>query len=125
MARILVVDDEAHFRSLLCGTLSRMGHACVEAPTGPAALAACQPGEIDVVIADVPWLHRGGLEAIREMKEKNPQAGIIAMSDADPWSVETYLSAAQSLGAATLLAKPFSRDDIAAALNVVLQRGRA
>jgi PAS domain S-box-containing protein len=53
-AKVLVIDDEPTIRMLISESLSEQGHACLEAPDGPQALAILQSGAaIDLLITDV------------------------------------------------------------------------
>ena len=49
---ILVVDDEAIWRNLLCRLLTPAGYRVITAPSGACGLQAARAGEADCVILD-------------------------------------------------------------------------
>ena len=68
MARILIVDDDAHIVRVLSMWLGRHGYDVVTAGNGEAALAALDREEVDMIITDMnmPFLDGVGLaKAVR------------------------------------------------------------
>src|SRR3972149_6128285 len=68
MAKILIVDDDAHIVCVLSMWLSRHGYEVVTARNGEAALATLDREEIDMIISDMnmPFLDGVGLaKAVR------------------------------------------------------------
>lgn len=61
-----------------------------------------------------------GMQVIRELRRLDPAVRIIAMSGGGRQSAQDYLQVAQMLGAMRVLAKPFSKDALAAAINEVM-----
>ena len=72
--RILVVDDEASIRDVLKRRLAKDGHHVEEAADGVAALAAFEQAGFDCVITDLNMPRMGGVELVRRIKERSPQA---------------------------------------------------
>ena len=72
--RILVVDDEADIREVLRRRLARDGHQVEEAADGVAALEAFERAGFDCVITDLHMPRMGGVELVRRIKERSPQA---------------------------------------------------
>lgn len=79
-ARVLVVDDEAELRSLLCRALERAGHQVREAADGIEALAAITAAPPDLVIADVGMPRMGGPELALRIRREFPGVGVILMT---------------------------------------------
>src|ERR1039457_6778536 len=52
-ARVLVVDDEAHVRSMVGSTLERKGYEVQLASSGREALAALELNTYDLVLTDI------------------------------------------------------------------------
>lgn len=53
MAKILVVEDEAHIARVMTMWLTRHGHKIVEAANGRAALDLLEREEVDLIISDM------------------------------------------------------------------------
>lgn len=102
MARILIADDEEMDRVFLDSVLSPPGHTLLFARDGESALAAYREQEVDVVLADLVMPEYGGLELIRELRELDPRACVVAVSGAG----EERLARARELGALVTLEKP-------------------
>lgn len=120
MARILVIEDEAILRNLLKQVLTHMGHEVEEAGNGHEGIARFRDGDIDLVVTDLIMPEKEGLETIQELKKIRPGAKIIAMSGGGRGSGLDYLVLARQLGADQVLAKPFSNQDLAMAVDGVL-----
>lgn len=113
--RVLVVDDEPGIRDTLDRSLTRMGYTVVLAGDGQEALGlfAMDPWSIDLVMMDVTMPGMSGDEAFRAMRELRPDVEIILMSGFDRHAV---LQRALGEGAAGVLKKPFTRDELDAEL---------
>jgi CheY-like chemotaxis protein len=114
--RILLADDDATFRSMLEETLTRLGHHVVVATNGNEALALYREDAIDLVITDLIMPEREGLDTIRELRRVAPDVKIIAMSGGGRTGPTTYLQIAKQFGAAAVLFKPFSHQQLKAAI---------
>ena len=119
---ILVIDDNAQLRALLGGALAKMGYAVTSASDGGEAFEAIARQKFDVVITDLLMPEKDGIEVIGELRKKQPEARIIAMSGGGRGSRDHYLSTAKGLGAHALLGKPFSVSELNAALESVSPR---
>ena len=122
MARILIIDDDAAMRGSLAPTLERLGHEVSSAPDGKAGVARATEKAPDLVITDLIMPEKEGLETIMELRALYPRLKIIAMSGGGRLSNEDYLHLAKRFGASVTLAKPFSREELKAALAEALGR---
>lgn len=78
--KILIVDDDQMIRWALTEALRNWGYACVEAGTVAAALAAFD-GELPAaVLLDVNLPDGSGLDGLREIKRRQPDAVIIMIT---------------------------------------------
>lgn len=108
---LLVVDDSATFRQLLCMSLSRVdslkGSSITEAVDGKDALDKVKSGQFDLVFTDIRMPNMDGLEFVRrvrtELKKMDLPIIIISTKGADD-DIELGLS----LGASGYLSKPIS-----------------
>lgn len=121
MAKILVVDDEEPIRTLLSKILGKDGHEAMEAEDGVHACEAYQDAEIDLIITDLVMPRKNGIEMIMQLKKSHPDVKVIAISGGSGFSGQIdLLSVAQLLGARHIIKKPFTVDEIRAAVNDML-----
>jgi PAS domain S-box-containing protein len=124
---ILLVEDEPGVRQIACQTLDRAGYRVIEA-SGPVAAAVIiknRAAEIDLLLTDVVMPGGTGPEVARLLGSLNPEAAILYMSGYtdDAISHQGVLEAG-----VTLVSKPFSAEELLAAVRLVLgeaQRARA
>ena len=117
MAKVMVVDDDPLFRSLLKELLELDGHEVVEAEDGLQAVGLYAHRPCDLVITDILMPGGDGLEAIRGLRKVDPRAKIIAASGGGWQAAEEYLETAAQLGAARSLIKPFDNEELRAAVR--------
>jgi CheY-like chemotaxis protein len=117
MPHILLVDDDAAFRKMLRLTLQRMGYSITEACDGKQAIAMYQAAPADVVLTDLIMPEKEGLETIAELRRFDPSIRIIAMSGGGRLNANDILTVARAMGACAVLAKPFSDEELIAALG--------
>ena len=123
MARILLIDDDEPVRTTLRLTLEHFGHTVIEARDGTEGLALFQHANADLVITDIVMPEKEGFEVLRELRRTHTPVKIIAISGAGRDSGVAYLQTARLMGAAKVLAKPFSADVLMAAINELLPGG--
>jgi CheY-like chemotaxis protein len=117
MARILLIEDDHLVRTMLGLTLVHFGHTVVEACNGLEGLALFPQTNPDLVITDLVMPEKDGLEVIKELRKKSPPVKIIAMSGGGRCTMTNNLATARALGAAKVLAKPFSNANLLAAIG--------
>ncbi len=108
-ATILVIDDEEGLRTLLFSELKNAGFSVETACDGLDALQKIKPGKFQLVITDMNMPHLNGLEAIRKIREIDPDVEIIMMTGYA--TVETAVTAMKE-GAYDFIQKPFNLDEI-------------
>jgi CheY-like chemotaxis protein len=122
MCRLLLVDDDHAFRTMLVKLLTRGGHEVRDVEDGRAALRAQREDAADLVITDLVMPDMEGLETIQQLRREHPGIKIIAISGGGRSQPGDYLELAARLGAHSTLAKPFSGQQILAAIDEVLAR---
>jgi len=120
MARILLIEDDDSLRTLLRMLLDQSGHTVIEAHDGQEGLELSPATAADLVITDMMMPKMNGLEVMQSLRVRQPPVKIIAMSAGGRPGEEHPLEKARSLGAARVLAKPFSCSTLLAAINEVL-----
>jgi CheY-like chemotaxis protein len=123
MARILFVDDDELERVYAQEILEPRGHDVAFATNGAEALEIYRAidARIDVVITDLRMPRINGLRLIRELKEWDPKAEIIATSGVNA----DQLLLAEDYGARTLLIKPWHPRDLLAAIDEAVRHRSA
>jgi two-component system response regulator AtoC len=114
VAHILVADDEANLRKVLCAHLERDGHTAVAVADGRAALEALAQGGIDLVITDLKMPRMGGLELLRAIATEDPGLPVILITAHG--TVDTAVSALKS-GAFDYITKPFDKEELKLAVR--------
>ena len=114
---ILLVEDEKPVRMALRRILEHSGFHVLEAQHGADALQVwyANPGGIDAVITDVRMPEMGGPELVRLLRRASPHIPVVFMSG---YSKEELRNGEDPLTA--FLSKPFSRDQLIAAVRMVM-----
>jgi DNA-binding response OmpR family regulator len=116
--RILVVDDDAVFREELTELLHDEGHTVSAVPSVVKALESLEHDEVDVVLTDLKMPRQGGLELLREVRQRWPRTLVVVVTGFA--TVETALGA-MKLGAFDYLRKPFRIEQVRETLRLVAQ----
>ncbi len=123
MAKILVVDDEKQIRDILMQFLTRAGHEVELAEDGVAAMQKYRASEFDLIITDLMMAKKNGLELIQEISREFGEVRVIAISGGVPATPsDYYLSVAKLMGAARVLDKPFTKSELLAAVDTILEQ---
>jgi two-component system, LuxR family, response regulator FixJ len=111
---VYVVDDEAELRKSACFLLVSLGLACVHFSSGEAFLDEVPRLKPGCILLDLRMQGRNGLAVQQELSERGVDWPIIFMSgDADGRSVVQ----ATEHGAVEFIKKPFSEEELLAALH--------
>lgn len=111
MASVLVIDDEKAICDMLKTSLKLAGHKVKVALNGKDALSSINE-HIDVVITDIFMPEQDGFETILLLKERAPQAKIIAISGGAYFDPRNTLKTAEHLGAHFGFNKPFDLSEL-------------
>lgn len=110
MARILLVDDAAFMRKVIKDTLSKAGYEDLhEAVDGADAVEKYGELTPDLVIMDITMPNMDGLEALKAIRAKDPNANIVMCS---AMGQETMVIDAVRSGAKDFIVKPFKSERI-------------
>ena len=112
MAHVLVVDDEELMREAVRIALEQDGHEVSEAENGSVALRAFANQKPDVVITDLIMPRKEGIETIRDLRKKYPDAKIIALSGRGGIALNANLERALMVGADAALLKPCDFEEL-------------
>ena len=103
-AKILVVDDEAIVRELLCDWLSDFGYRVLTAENGPQALEIIEKERLGIVITDLVMPGMDGIELMKKAKDIIPNIEVIIIT---AYGSITSAIAAMKEGAYDYIEKPF------------------
>ena len=120
MARVVVIDDNPAILDILSKVLTREGHEVVVAADGAAGEARVAEAPTDLVVTDIIMPNREGLETIIELKRRQPDLRIIAMSGGGRMRKLDVLEMAQRIGADRVIEKPLERAVFLAAVRELL-----
>ncbi len=116
--RILLADDHTVMRNGLRLLLERQPNLQVvgEAADGRQAVALCETVNPDVVVMDIAMPNLNGIEAARQIVNRNPRTAIAILS---MHSDESYVIRALKAGARAYLLKDSAEADLLAAVRAL------
>ena len=115
---ILVMEDELNVAKGLEMVLSEEGYAVNLAMTGRDALQSFDRRSFDLLVADLRLPDINGMEVIREVKTKWPETGVVVITG---YASTSSAVEAMKLGTFDYLPKPFTEDEIKAAVDGALK----
>ena len=119
--RILVVDDEAPVREILCRYLQAQGYSCDAAADADEAWQQLRQDSYALVVSDIMMPGRSGLELLAMVRLEMPEVAVVMVTAAD--DRDTAVRALER-GAYGYVIKPFESNEVV--INVVnaLERRR-
>jgi CheY-like chemotaxis protein len=122
MAVILIVDDDPTVRLIAKELLRVGGHAVLEAEDGDDALKIADAITVDLVVLDMLMPNKDGLEAIFELRKRQPHIRILAISSGGRMDQGLLLRTAMAFGADESLEKPLRLETFSRIVNQLLDR---
>lgn len=117
--KILVVDDEATVRRLLCQRLSREGYKCEEASSAEQALENMKEGPADVVILDIKMPGKSGMELLPELRAAYPDTAVMMATALNDINISIQC---MKEGAYDYICKPFNLAEVVMSVKGVLEK---
>jgi signal transduction histidine kinase/CheY-like chemotaxis protein len=117
--RVLVVDDEPSVRDLLADIVRALGHAAESFDSAVTALGRIERGSHDLILSDVGMPGMTGWEFARRVRTLDPDVTIVFVTG---WGEEITPEAAEEAGGNLVVPKPFTLEQIAAALALASDR---
>ncbi|BCO08371.1 acetoacetate metabolism regulatory protein AtoC [Desulfolithobacter dissulfuricans] len=118
MHTILIVDDEPNYQIVLSELLRDEGHEVFTADSGIEGLPIIRDTDLDLVISDMKMPGMDGIEFLAKIKELNKDLPVILIT---AYAEVEKAVEAMRLGAFTYLAKPFSNEQLLAAVNKAIE----
>lgn len=120
MPTLLLIDDDPEMRSMIRRTLERSSFTVLEAEDGRAGLDLLGTKPVDLVLTDIIMPEMEGIELILRLRRDYPHLRVIAMSGGGRFAPNDYLQVAKVSGAARILAKPFTIEQLLTTVREVL-----
>ena len=119
MTKILVVDDEAPVRELLCDVLEDEGVEVTLAANGAEALARFEPGKFDAVITDLGMPGMNGWELLRQISDRDHQVPLAVITG---WGELVSTHEEKAARVEWVLTKPFAMSQICEIAQEITRR---
>ena len=120
MARILVIDDNTTMREAVCEMLQQAGYETISVENGRFAAQIHRTDPVDLVITDLFMPETDGLEIIFQFRHDFPDVKLIAVSGGGSHGLVELLAVAKQMGAQRALMKPFTWEELLAAVQELL-----
>ena len=121
-ARILIVDDEAHVRSMIGATLERQGYDVQLAASGREALDLLERNSFDLVLTDIVMQDGNGITLLERMRAQQPNLPVVMVTAIHDISVAID---SMRRGAYDYLLKPFEREHLLSTVLRALEHRQA
>lgn len=121
MPTVLVADDDANIRELVCLFLNNDGFETVEASDGKEALSVYETTRVDLVVLDIMMPIIDGWTLTKELRRVNSELPILMLTArGETWEkVKGF-----ELGTDDYLTKPFDPLELTARVRALLKRYR-
>ncbi len=118
-ANVMIVDDAAFMRMMLKDILTKNGFTVVgEAENGAVAVEMYGQIKPNLTVMDITMPEMDGLQAVKEIRKRDPQARIVMCSAMGQQSM--VIEAIQS-GAKDFVVKPFQAERVIEAITKALK----
>lgn len=119
-AKILIADDSAYMRSILKDLLLRNGYDVIgEAENGRKVIELYGKLKPDVIAMDIMMPEMSGTQALKELKERYPEARVVMSAS---MGQQNLVVEAIRAGAAEFFIKPVQAERVVEAIDKALQR---
>ena len=116
--RILIVDDEASFRTLMEDFLATQGYETETAEDGRLGFRKAMTGNYDLVLADINMPGLNGVEAIRSIRTVFEKQRIVVLSG---YLTPEVVEECRQAGAQVCMGKPVRLDELARVISRTLE----
>ncbi|MBI5970704.1 MAG: diguanylate cyclase [Deltaproteobacteria bacterium] len=116
---ILVVDDDAFFRTLCLDVLTNNGFFVQTAASGAEAINRVENETVDIVITDLVMPDMNGLDVIRNAKQINALIDVIVITGHG--TIETAIEALKN-GAYDYVRKPFTEEELVHTVTACMEK---
>ena len=121
-ATVLITDDDPSIRQTMEAIVRQAGMRSIAVSTGEEALRTVATSSVDVMLLDVQLPGINGLEVLKQVRERQPDVGVIMLSVVKEIGVAVQ---AIQLGAHDYVQKDFSPVELAARVSKSLDKMRS
>ncbi len=121
-ARILVVDEEAHTRSMIGATLERQGYQVGLAASGLEALGMLEENDFDLVLTEIAIQDGNGIALMEHIRGQRPQLPVVMVTANRDIGVAID---SMHRGAYDYLLKPFERTHLLGTVRRALEHRKS
>jgi len=123
MARILIMDDDELIIKMLRMALENRGYDVIAATNGREGVRLYGTTPVDLVISDILMPEMDGIEALKALRQRNPELKLIAVSGGGKRLKMDLLKVARILGATATFEKPYNIQELLATVSRLLSPG--
>lgn len=123
MARILIMDDDELIIKMLRMALENRGYDVITATNGREGVRLYGTTPVDLVISDILMPEMDGIEALKALRQRNPELKLIAVSGGGKRLKMDLLKVARILGATATFEKPYNIQELLATVSRLLSLG--
>jgi len=116
---VLLVDDDAAFRTVMAAELSRSGFDVRTAASGEEALAVCAQTAPQVILLDLQMPGISGLDVLKALRERHAPGEVVVLTGHG--SIDTAIDAIR-IGAFDYVSKPCPLDELEIRIQRALER---
>jgi DNA-binding NtrC family response regulator len=116
---VLLVDDDAAFRTVMAAELSRSGYDVRTAASGEEALAVCAHAAPQVILLDLQMPGISGLDVLKALRERHAPGEVVMLTGHG--SIDTAIEAIR-IGAFDYVSKPCPLDELEIRVQRALER---
>ena len=121
MPKILIIDDSFSDAALVAGLLRKRGCECESMHDGTQVVARAKVSKPDVILLDVIMDEQNGFETCRQLK-KDPETVGIPVVFLTARASENDRLWGERIGAVAHLGKPFTPEELYAALDLAMAK---
>jgi CheY-like chemotaxis protein len=121
LARIVVIEDDVHIRTLMVALLRRQGYDVAEAPDGEAGLELIVSHHPDLIVSDVQMPGMTGFQVLDEVR-RNPELASTPVILLTALSDRVHMRHGMTAGADDYITKPFELSELSEAVYAQLNK---
>ncbi len=112
MKHVLIVEDDSSVAEMMQLTLEHAGYTVVTIPSAEGAIEAIETHNPVLAIVDVVLPGQGGMDLVLDIHAKFKDLPLILTSGKIDMSKETFKVLAKQFGVVSILAKPFTVEEL-------------
>ncbi len=124
MTKILVIEDEAPIRDKIVTVLKYENYEVIDAPNGREGVVSARENKPDLIICDVLMPDMNGYGALAALRD-DPDTSVIPVIFLTAAASRADMRKGMELGADDYITKPYTVEELLAAVRTRLERQQA